>query len=121
METGSTPFGGDALAVHIPITDDGGPAFDATIPQLPKFRAAVTARPADGQFPGGFETPEAASFLGRRIIDEIRAARTKYRPRGEVHVFAAIPTGLAVLIGQMSNTLGAMNVYEHVEDGAVGS
>ena len=62
-----------------------------------------------------------ARSLARLIVDELRRARSQFRPSGELHVFAAIPVGLAVLIGQLTNTLGPITVYEHVESGNVGT
>ncbi len=119
VDSTEVDFSGDAVAVLISIADDVASSFDATTPQLPKFRVVVSARPADGEFTSRIQGPAAAYSLARRIIDETRTARAKYRPGGEVHVFAAIPAGLAVLIGQMSNTLGALNIYEHAETAAV--
>jgi hypothetical protein len=42
------------------------------------------------------------------------------RPLGlPVHVFLSVPAGLAVMIGQMLNTFGPVQTYEHVPRDAV--
>ena len=44
----------------------------------------------------------------------IRDARREYGGVGTVHVFVAVPAGLAFLVGQLLNTLGQVQTYEHV-------
>jgi len=41
-------------------------------------------------------------------------------PRGTIHLFLAVPAGLAVMIGQTLNTFGPIQTYEHVGTDAVG-
>ena len=40
--------------------------------------------------------------------------RREYGNIGTVHLFMAAPAGLAMLIGQLLNTFGAVQTYEHV-------
>ncbi len=56
----------------------------------------------------------------RIIIEALRYARDQYQPRGALHLFLAVPAGLAMLIGQMLNTFGPVQTYEHVPTDAVG-
>jgi hypothetical protein len=44
----------------------------------------------------------------------MRTARREYGNIGTVHLFMAAPAGLAMLIGQLLNTFGAVQTYEHV-------
>jgi hypothetical protein len=44
----------------------------------------------------------------------MRAARREYGNIGTVHLFTAVPAGLVVLIGQLLNTFGTVQTYEHV-------
>lgn len=54
------------------------------------------------------------------VVAAVRAARGKYRPIETVHLFMAVPVGLAVMIGQFLNTLGSVQLYEHREVDATG-
>lgn len=54
------------------------------------------------------------------IVEGLRQARDTLQPRGTVHLFLAVPAGLAMMIGQMLNTFGPVQTYEHVAVGAVG-
>jgi SMODS-associated and fused to various effectors sensor domain len=40
--------------------------------------------------------------------------RREYGNIGTVHLFMVAPAGLAVLVGQLLNTFGAVQTYEHV-------
>jgi hypothetical protein len=53
--------------------------------------------------------------------EALRAARDGFQPRGTLHLFLAVPAGLAMMIGQMLNTFGLVQTYEHIGTDAVGS
>ena len=55
-----------------------------------------------------------------QIAEALRHARDTLQPRGTVHLFLAVPAGLAVLIDQTLNTFGPIQTYEHVGTDAVG-
>jgi SMODS-associated and fused to various effectors sensor domain len=57
---------------------------------------------------------------GRVWAEGLRRARDTFQPRGTVHLFLAVPAGLAVMIGQTLNTFGPIQTYEHVGTDAVG-
>jgi hypothetical protein len=42
------------------------------------------------------------------------APRREYGNIGTVHLFMAAPAGRAMLVGQLLNTFGAVQTYEHV-------
>ena len=52
--------------------------------------------------------------IAMTVAEAIRDARRGFRPLSVVHLFMAVPIGLAVLIGQSLNTLGPVQTYEHV-------
>ncbi len=110
---------GDDLAVLVSVADDIKPAFGATQRSLPPLRAITQIEANDG----GSVTltnPEQAVDAAYVVIEAIRKARQQYRPSGTIHLFMAVPVGLAMMIGQLLNTLGAVQLYEHEPDGAVG-
>jgi len=108
------------LAVFVSIAENVGPAFAQT-PQsvLPKFRAIVhVAHSSRSRF--DIESPAIASDVALTVVETIRKARDDFRPLGVVHLFMAVPLGLAMLIGQLLNTFGPVQTYEHVPTDAVG-
>ena len=54
------------------------------------------------------------------VADVARSARAQYRVRGKVHLFMAVPVGLAMMIGQLLNILRQVQTYEHVPERATG-
>ena len=61
-----------------------------------------------------------AVHLARLVVKSARKAREEYRVSGRVHLFIAGPVGLGMLVGQLLNTLGQVQTYEHIPEGAVG-
>jgi len=53
-------------------------------------------------------------------VEGLRRARDEFQARGTVHLFLAVPVGLAFLIGQSLNTAGPVQTYEHLPSDAVG-
>ena len=58
--------------------------------------------------------------VAQLTIESAREARHKFGIRGKVHLFMAVPAGLALLIGQSLNTLGPVQTYEHIQVDAIG-
>lgn len=108
----------DELAVLISVTGSVEHAFVATRPTLPDFRGVVSIA-YEGDNRRGLAGPEALD-IAHSIIEAIRDAREKLMPRGSLHLFMAVPVGLAFLLGQLSNTLGPIWIYEHEESGSIG-
>ncbi len=79
---------------------------------------SVVTKP--GNYPHDIETSGKAVDIVRIIAEALRHARDTLQPRGTVHLFLAVPAGLAVLIGQTLNTFGPIQTYEHVGTDAVG-
>ena len=59
-------------------------------------------------------TPGEATDVALTVQDGMRAARREYGNIGTAHLFMATPAGLAMLIGQLLNTFGSIQTYEHV-------
>ena len=58
--------------------------------------------------------------MARRAILEVRRARQTCGVHGQVHLFIAVPVGLAMLIGQLLNALGQVQTHEHIPQGVTG-
>ena len=112
--------GGDDLAILVSVNADVSQAVADSLESLPSLRAYVHLQHASSAI--NWELPSAghAVDLAHRTIDAARDARDQYRVRGKVHLFMAVPVGLSMMIGQLLNTLGQIQTYEHVPDGATG-
>jgi len=73
-----------------------------------------------GNYPHDIEAPGQVVDIVRVIAEGLRKARDDFQPRGTLHLFLAVPAGLAVMIGQTLNTYGPFQTYEHVGTDAVG-
>jgi SMODS-associated and fused to various effectors sensor domain len=101
------------IAVLVSIADNTEPVFAACQKNLPPLRALVhIARP--GAYPHIIQTPGQATDVALAVQDGMRAARREYGNMGTAHLFMAAPAGLAVMVGQLLNTFGAVQTYEHV-------
>ena len=112
--------GGDDLAVLVSVNADVSQAVADSREWVPSFRAYVHVKHTSGA--SNLELPSAGHVVdvARRTINAAREARDQYRVRGKVHLFMAVPVGLAMMIGQLLNTLGQVQTYEHVPEGATG-
>jgi hypothetical protein len=109
----SQDAGARDIAVLVSVADDVEPVFAAGRRTLPPLRAVVhVAR--DGTYPHAIDTPGEAADAAFTVQDAMRAARRAYGNVGTFHMFVAAPAGLAVLIGQLLNTFGSVQTYEHV-------
>jgi hypothetical protein len=110
---------GDDLVLLVSVASDVAPAFAATRPQLRQLRGMVVVT-KPGNYPHDLETAGQARDVVRVIVEGLRRARDILQPRGTLHLFLAVPAGLAMMIGQMLNTFGPVQTYEHIPTGAVG-
>jgi hypothetical protein len=111
--------GASDLAVLVSVASNVEPAFGASRPDLPSFRGLVIVK-SPGSYPHDIETPGQAVDLIQIILEGLKRARDTFQPRGAVHLFLAVPAGLAMMLGQCLNSLGAVQTYEHVPTDAVG-
>jgi SMODS-associated and fused to various effectors sensor domain len=106
------------LAVLVSVASDVHGAFAATRSRLPAFRAIVDV--SNPNAPSTRLDGEEAADLAIRIVQEIRTARQRYAPLNRIHFFMAVPTGLAAILGQLTNTLGPLAIYEHMSADTIG-
>lgn len=109
----------DDIALLVSVASNVEPAFAASRPHLPAFRGLVLVA-SPGNYPHDIDTPGKAADVVRVISEALRRVRDTLQPRGTVHLFLAVPAGLAVMIGQALNTFGPIQTYEHVANDAVG-
>ena len=111
---------GNDLAVLVSVNADVTAAVAESRGHLPSFRAYVHSKPANELYGAELQTSGHAVDVARRTISEVRRVRASYGIRGRVHFFMAVPAGLAMIIGQLLNTLGQVQTYEHIPQGATG-
>jgi hypothetical protein len=54
-----------------------------------------------------------ATSLAQEVVARVRASRTMAERGGVLHIFAAAPNGLLFRIGQLSRSLGRLQLYEY--------
>lgn len=118
--TTSGHAGANDLAVLVSVNVEVADAVNASRADLPDFRAYVQISQTSGGGTALIDRPGKAVHLARLVASATREARSRYNIRGDVHLFMALPVGLAVMIGQLLNTLGVVHTYEHIPDGATG-
>jgi hypothetical protein len=109
----------DDVALLVSVASNVEPTFSASRMQLPAFRGLVVVT-KPGNYPHDIETPGKAAHLVRIIVEALRRTRDALQPRGALHLFLAVPAGIAMMIGQILNTFGPVQTYEHVSTDAVG-
>ena len=107
------------LAVLVSVADNTEPLFASFQRQLPPLRALVHVMKS-AAYPHRIESAGQASDIAFTVQEGLREARRKYGNVGTVHLFVAAPAGLVMLIGQLLNTFGAVQTYEHVTNDGSG-
>jgi hypothetical protein len=114
---------GTDLAALVCVNDDVEPAFGLTVDATgtrSRFRATlVIQRPGDWFSSTQPLTAGQAIDIARTVQRALRDARSQYPRVRELHLFMAVPVGLAMLIGQLLNTFGTVQAYEHVPSNLV--
>ena len=106
------------LAVMVSVNNDVSHTVAATASG--PFRASVHVKRDDSAQSVTLSSPGQALDAARKVIAAARNTRQEYGIRGRVHLFAAVPAGLAMLIGQLLNTLGPVQTYEHIQSDVTG-
>jgi hypothetical protein len=109
----------DDLALLVSVASNVEPAFAASRSQLPAFRGLIVVTKT-GNYPHDIHSPGEAIDIIRVIAQALRLARDNFQPRGKIHLFLAVPAGLAMMLGQTLNTFGQIQTYEHMGTDAVG-
>jgi hypothetical protein len=104
------------LALLVSITDDVRPSFDRSSVVVASVRAVIDVRLETfcHRLTGG-----QAGYIVRKAIAALRAARTRYRAMGTVHLFIAGPVGIGVLLAEELNTFSSITTYEFCPSEAV--
>ena len=108
------------LAVMVSVNNDVSSAVAASANTTGPMRAYIHIKRDDSAQSATLESPGQASDLVHRVIDEVRKARLEYAINGRIHLFAAVPAGLTMMIGQLLNTLGPVQTYEHIPSDVIG-
>ena len=111
---------GSDLAVMVSVNNDVSNAVAVSADFIGPLRAYIHIKRDDSAPRATLETPGQASDLAHIVIDAARQARQQYATSGRIHLFIAAPAGLAMLIGQLLNTLGPVQTYEHIPSDATG-
>jgi hypothetical protein len=106
-------LGGKDLAVLVSLTDEVEPALRSSLPVCPPFRAVLKFWKA-GKPPHDLQTPGQATDLAYTLQREVRNALGEYPEITRVHLFMAVPAGLAMMIGQLLNNVSSVQTYELV-------
>lgn len=101
------------IAVLVSVADNTEPVFAAYQNKLSSLRAVVHISKSSS-YPHRLSSPGEAADVAYAVQDGMRQARRDYGDIGTVHLFMAVPAGLAVMIGQLLNTFGSVQTYEHV-------
>lgn len=111
VETNAHRPDGSDLAVLVSVTTNVEPAFESSQPGLSAFRAIIRTwkTPLDTE---ALANAGQAADVAFRVRDAIREARVTYPRLGVIHLFMAVPAGLAMMIGQLLNVLGPVQTYE---------
>ena len=98
------------LAVLVSVTANVEIAY-AEARNLPDFRAIIRASksPFGIQVINNAAQARDAAF---KIQEEVRRVIRAYSALGTIHLFMAVPAGLAMMIGQLLNTLGSIQTYD---------
>lgn len=109
----SKDAGARDIAVLVSVADNVEPLVADFQKNLPPLRALVHIT-RQGSYPHAITTPGEATDIALVVQDGMRVARREYGNLGTVHLFMAVPAGLAMLIGQLLNTFGVVQTYEHL-------
>ena len=101
------------VAVMVSVASNVEMAFEASLDALPPFRGVVHVAKS-GSDKHVLENAGQAHDVAQIVIEGIRNARNRYRQVGCVHLFMAVPVGLAMMIGQLLNIFGLVQTYEHI-------
>ncbi|MGF1643896.1 MAG: SAVED domain-containing protein [Thiotrichales bacterium] len=114
VKEGPATSEGDALAILVSFRSDAIADYTASLNSLGvRFRKSYLVLPPQDSKVFMFKVPGQASDLAWQISELITNARAEFAGVRSVHLFMALPVGIALLIGQLLNRLGAVQLYNH--------
>jgi hypothetical protein len=119
IDTREVTASSEDMAVVASINHDAEEALRESPGEVPEFRGYVRLRGLGGS-QVTLRSPGEAADAAMRLVEAMKAARTRWRDIRRIHLFIAGPAGFAVLIGQLLNGLGPIQTYEHIPDDAIG-
>lgn len=102
----------DDIAVLISVTRDVEPGFGASRNHLPRFRGQLHITRPDRSY-DDLDTPRQARDVVEVFLRGLKEIQRKQGARGTVHLFMAVPAGVAMMIGQKLNTIGPVQTYRY--------
>ena len=105
------------LAVMVSVNAPVEPAAARVIGATP-VRASVQVHRDDAIDNSFLADAGQAADLAWTIVEAMRNARTTYPDLtgGTVHLFMAVPAGVAMMVGQLLNTFGTVQTYEYIAE-----
>ena len=107
------------LAVLVSVSDNVEKAVALQMSTLPSFRVTCHIHHESGPIRHDLTTAGQARHVASLVQQAIRTARSEYPITGAVHLFMAVPAGLAMMIGQRLNTLDAVQTYEYIGEASL--
>ena len=109
----SRNIGSKHLGVNLSITSSIDNSLGNYIDkQQLSLRAELFCEPTEGPSRESVPNHNVASAMAWEIGNAIRDAKSKYNIT-DIHIFGAMPLGLAVLIGSELNACGRIHLYEN--------
>ena len=105
---------GTDLAVLVNVLTDVSSDMENSEENLPNFNAELRLTPEDNSC-DNLGAGQAID-IANTFRSEIRNALEQYPDPDTIHLFMAVPTGLAFLLGQKSNALRQIQTYCHVKN-----
>ncbi len=105
------PAGTD-LALLVSVTNDVTHGFSLSREGLP-LRGVIHVAPTGPRPDRIHLDAETARHVASQAMDAARGAMSNYRLLGSLHLFLAVPAGLAFMIGQQLNTFTDVLTYEY--------
>nr|CBX31254.1 hypothetical protein N47_E47660 [uncultured Desulfobacterium sp.] len=108
----SGDLGNQNIAVIISITQEVGNVTGRLSGVDIGFRAFLNCSPTGGKIPYNIPHGQIAAAMAGEIRKAILDAKSKYDVT-DIHIFSAIPLGLAYLIGWRLNACGRIHLYDY--------
>lgn len=108
------------IAVLVSVSADTESPIRRSAAAPHSFRASVRITHTSA-YPRLLNSPGEAKDVAQKVVSAMRLARDSYPDAKMFHLFIAGPVGLAMMIGQLANTLGPVQTYEHIPGDAVGT
>jgi len=111
--TNSKDRGKTDLAVLVSVASDVMPAFQNFSQNFKSLKAVCEIKHTSGKCQP-LQNVAQANDVATKIRTAILEARTEFNSFEKIHLFMSVPSGLAAMVGQLSNTFGYVQTYEYV-------